>query len=191
MSASPLVQAVIAQVLHDLRTGQLKRCESMGFTPATLAAFKQAATISMLANARVPWCSVRVNQDVLQRLLGQVRDVEIEIAAIDRMLKLGASTEMMAEFYGLTHQEVALRRQVLGLPVSKGRRRVLTEAQDAALWIRWRDDVVQRDLDVRDTRTMLDVAMILAEAESVPLCVVWSVMRSWIEVWIEQGAPSR
>lgn len=187
MSASPLNQAVIAQVLHDLRTGQLKRCESMGFTPDTLAAFKQPTTISMLANARVPWCSVRVNQSVLQRLLGQVRDVETEIAAIDRMLNLGASTEMMAEFYGLTHAEVALRRQVLRLPVSKGRRRVLTESQDAALWTRWRDEVVQRELEVDNTRAMLDVAMTLAEEKGVALCVVWSAVRSWIE----QAAPSR
>lgn len=181
MSASPLNQAVIAQVLHDLRMGQLKRCESMGFTPDTLAAFREPTTISMLANAIVPWCSVRVNQSVLQRLLGQVRAVETEIAAIDRMLKLGASTEMMAEFYGLTHAEVALRRQVLRLQVSKGRRRVLTESQDADLWTRWRDEVIRRELDVDDTRAMLDVAMTLADERSLSLCVVWSAIRTWMK----------
>src|SRR3546814_6141304 len=67
------------------------------------------------------WCSVSVNQEVLKRLLSQVHDVEREIATVDRMLRLGASTEMVSKFYGLTHQEVALRRDILGLPKRKGR----------------------------------------------------------------------
>jgi hypothetical protein len=50
------------------------------------------------------------------------------------MLRLGASTEMVSRFYGLTHQEVALRRDILGLPKRKGRHPVLDEAQDTALW---------------------------------------------------------
>ena len=35
---------------------------------------------------------------LLQRLLRQVADVEKEIAAVDRMLRLGASTEMVSKF---------------------------------------------------------------------------------------------
>jgi hypothetical protein len=84
----------------------------------------------MLVNATVSWCSVKVNREVLQRLLRQVEDVEKEIATVDRMLRLGASTEMVSKFYGLTHQEVALRRDVLGLPKRKGRHPVLSEEQD-------------------------------------------------------------
>src|SRR3546814_8435218 len=54
------------------------------------------------------------------------------------MLRLGASTEMVGRFYGLTHQEVALRRDILGLPKRKGRHPVLDEEQDTALWKQWR-----------------------------------------------------
>ncbi|HBD33806.1 MAG TPA: coproporphyrinogen III oxidase, partial [Cupriavidus sp.] len=80
--------------------------------------------------ASVSWCSVTVNREVLQRLLHQAQDVEKEIATVDRMLRLGASTEMVSRFYGLTHQEVALRREILGLPKRKGRHPVLDETQD-------------------------------------------------------------
>ena len=45
---------------------------------------------------------------------------------------------MVSRFYGLTHQEVALRRDILGLPKRKGRHPVLDEAQDTALWKRWK-----------------------------------------------------
>src|SRR3546814_6164940 len=99
----------------------------MGFGEEELDALKHPALISVLANANVSWCSVSVNREVLRRLLRQAQDVEMEIATVDRMLRLGASTEMVSRFYGLTHQEVALRREILGLPTRKGRHPVLDE----------------------------------------------------------------
>ena len=119
----PLNQAVIAQALHDLRNGQLRRCKAMGFGDAELEALKHPELVSVLLNASVSWCSVTVNREVLQRLLKQVGDVEQEIATVDRMLRLGASTEMVSRFYGLTHQEIAER---MGVPLGtvKGRMRL-------------------------------------------------------------------
>jgi hypothetical protein len=180
-SPHPLNQAVIAQVLHDFRNGQLRRCQAMGFNPQTLEALKHPEKVSVLLHATVAWCSVRVNRDVLQRLLNQVHNVEQEIETVDRMLRLGASTEMISEFYGLTHQEVALRRQVLGLPLRKGRWPVLSEAQDAALWKEWRAGVETRGIDLKDDTAMLALSTDLAEAQGVPLSVVWNAVRHWID----------
>ena len=139
----PLNQAVIAQALHDLRNGQLRRCKAMGFGEEELDALKHPELVSMLVNATVSWCSVSVNRDVLKRLLSQVHDVKREIATVDRMLRLGASTEMVSRFYGLTHQEVALRRDILGLPKRKGRHPVLDEEQDTALWRHWQAGIAE------------------------------------------------
>lgn len=180
-SPHPLNQAVIAQALHDLRNGQLRRCQAMGFSPNALEALKQPALVSVLANSKVAWCSVKVNGDVLNRLLDQGRGVEQEIAAIDRMLRLGASTEMVSEFHGLTHQEIALRRQVLGLPQRKGRRPVLTEAEDVKLWECWHEQIAKRRADIKDDAAMLTIAMDLAAEQSLPLVVVWSAIRRWID----------
>lgn len=177
----PLNQAVVAQALHDLRNGQLRRCKAMGFGEAELEALKRPAFVSVLANATVSWCSVAVNRDVLRRLLSQVRDVEEEIATVDRMLRLGASTEMVSSFYGLTHQEVALRRDVLGLPKRKGRHPVLDEEQDAALWRRWKSAQEDRGVALDDDLSMLTLAMDLAEAMSLPMSVVWAAIRGWID----------
>ncbi|CAJ5248146.1 Protein of uncharacterised function (DUF2857) [Burkholderia pseudomallei] len=94
----PLNQAVIAQALHDLRHGQLRRCKAMGFGDDALEALKHPEMVSLLVNASVAWCKVQVNGDVLRRLLHQARDVEQEIEAVDRMLRLGASTEMVSQF---------------------------------------------------------------------------------------------
>lgn len=177
----PLNQAVIAQALHDLRNGQLRRCKAMGFGERELDALKHPALVSVLINATVSWCSVRVNRDVLQRLLRQVEDVEKEIATVDRMLRLGASTEMVGKFYGLTHQEVALRRDILGLPKRKGRHPVLTEAQETGLWERWKPAIEQRGIALDDDMAMLELTLDLAEDLAIPASVIWATTRSWID----------
>ena len=176
----PLNQAVIAQALHDLRNGQLRRCKAMGFGERELDALKRPELVSMLVNATVSWCSVKVNREVLQRLLRQVEDIEQEIATVDRMLRLGASTEMVGKFYGLTHQEVALRRDILGLPKRKGRHPVLSEQQDTDLLARWRPAVEQRGIALDDDVAMLDLTLDLAETLALPASVIWATIRSWI-----------
>lgn len=177
----PLNQAVIAQALHDLRNGQLRRCKTMGFGDQDLAALKEPALVSMLLNARVPWCSVKINREVLQRVLHQVDDVEQEIVTVDRMLRLGASTEMVSKFYGLTHQEVALRRDILGLPKRKGRHPVLSEEQDILLWNRWYPEFKARGIAVGDDRAMLSLTMDMAEELALPVSVIWSALHNWID----------
>ena len=182
MSApNPLNQAVIAPALYDLRNGQLRRCKAMGFGEEELDALKHPALISVLANANVSWCSVSVNREVLRRLLKQAQDVEKEIATVDRMLRLGASTEMVSRFYGLTHQEVALRREVLGLPKRKGRHPVLDEEQDTELWRRWKAVTSSRTVEQEDETSVLDAAMDLAEGMELPLSVVWAAIKNWID----------
>ncbi|MBY4673871.1 DUF2857 domain-containing protein [Burkholderia multivorans] len=177
----PLNQAVIAQALHDLRNGQLRRCKAMGFGEKELDALKHPALVSVLINASVSWCTVSVNTDVLKRLLSQVQDVEQEIATVDRMLRLGASTEMVSRFYGLTHQEVALRRDILGLPKRKGRHPVLDETQDTALWKRWKAAIDERHIALDDDMAMLSLTMDLAETQTLPMSVVWAAIRNWID----------
>lgn len=180
-AAHPLNQAVIAQALHDLRNGQLRRCQAMGFGDQELEVLKQPALVSMLANASVAWCSVSVNREVLQRLLQQVSDVEQEVASVDRMLRLGASTEMVGMFYGLSHQEIALRRNILGLPKRRGRYPTLDEAQDSDLWKQWKAECTRRGADTEDDLAMLALAMDLAERMDIPLSVVWVAIQHWIE----------
>jgi hypothetical protein len=177
----PLNQAVVAQTLHDFHCGNVRRCLSMGFTETDLAALKDIQVVGTLVHSMFPWCSVRLDREVFQRLLERGQDLGKEAESIDRMLRLGASTEMVSEFHGLTHQEVALRRKILGLPLRKGRWRVLTEAQDATLWQRWSPTIKQRGLDPKNDAQMLALDMELAEAQSLPLSVVWSATRSWIE----------
>lgn len=180
-SPHPLNHAVLAQALHDYRNGLLRRCEAIGFSPRALQALKEPALVSILLNARVPWCDVKVNQERIDRLLNHGREAERESEQIERMLRLGASTDMMGTFHGLTHQEVALHRQMLGIAQRKGRWPLLTEEEDSKLWERWRAAVQERGIEFDDDLTMLELSMELAEEQSLPLAVIWSAIRDWIE----------
>lgn len=177
----PLNHAVVAQALHDLRTGQFRRCLSMGFGERELQALKHPAMASLLSNASVAWCSITVNCDVVQHLMQQLEDIELEVETVDRMLRLGASTEMVSEFFGLTHQEVALRRGVLGLPKRKGRHPALSEAQDVQLWEHWHAQCQQRGLALNDERAQLTLTLDLAETLALPASVVWAALLDWIK----------
>ncbi|AZF53218.1 hypothetical protein C4J85_2733 [Pseudomonas sp. R4-34-07] len=176
-----LNQAVIAQVLQDLRNGQLRRCLAIGFSEQQLAALKRPELLSVLANAQVGWCTVKVNAAMVQRILTQAIAVTEEVAAIDRLLRAGASTEMMSQYHGLTHQEVAARRNVLGLSKRKGRHPALDEAQDTELFKRWKPLRDQRKVAVDDEAAMLQLALEVAEDLALPLSVVWATIQGWVE----------
>lgn len=177
----PLNQAVITQILHDLRNGQLRRGLAMGFTEQQLGALKRPELLSVLANAPVFWCTVKVNAAMVQRVLSQANAVKEEVNTIDRLLRAGASTEMMSLYHGLTHQEVAMRRDVLGLPKRRGRHPALDEAQDTELWKRWKPQLDARQIDVNDEPKMLELALDVAEDMALPLSVVWAMIQDWIK----------
>jgi hypothetical protein len=177
----PLNQAILIQALHDLHNGQLHRCLALGFGERELRMLKHPAQVALLANARVLWCTVKVDREMLERLTGQAQDVEREIRFVDRMLRLGASTEMVSRHHGLTHQEIALRRKLIGLPGRKGRPLALNGEQEAELWRVWKTAMAERSIAPDDEAAMLEWAMDAAESMAVPLAVVWATLRNWIK----------
>ena len=79
MSRHPLNQAVIAQVLFDLKNGQLRRSLDLGFDEEDIRQLKDPEWVSMLLNTSVRWSTVIVHSDVLKRLKNRTRDSEKEI----------------------------------------------------------------------------------------------------------------
>jgi hypothetical protein len=192
----PLNQAVIAQALYDLRNGQLRRCKLMGFGEEELDALKHPALISVLASANVSWCSVTVNREVPGVCSSRRRTWRRKSPRSIACCRLGASTEMVSRFYGLTHQEVALRREILGLPKRKGRHPVLDEKQDTELWRQWKAVTSSRNVDLEDETSILDAAMDWPKACRC-LCR-WSGPRSragsirdWEAMAVDDTAPRR
>jgi hypothetical protein len=175
----PLNQAVLDQALNDLRHGQLRRCQAMGFSARVLQGLKDPALVSLLANSKVSWVQIKVNLNVMHKLLDKRATDTRETQAIDRMLTLGGSTELVSKFYGLSHQEVAIRRQMLEMPERKGRWADLEETKDGELWRAWQALVKERKTPLNDDTAVLEIAMVLAESLTIPLAVVWNAISEW------------
>jgi len=174
---NPLNQAVISQALMALRLGLFQQLKSMGFTALEIEALKRPALVSILANSSVVWCEVKPNHDVLGRLLNHIHAIEPSVPIIDRMLRLGASSEMIHYFYGLHRPEVAVRREVVGMPGHRGRPKVIGEETENRLWERWQEAITKKPPQTNDET--VNIMIEIAEAEHVTLDKVWSVVSDY------------
>lgn len=169
----PLNQAMIAQALHNMHNGEFRRCKAMGFSASMMAALKQPEKVSLLVHAQVCWCTVTVNQEIVDQLLQQIDESALNIANVNRMLRLGASVEMIRRASGLTPREIRVRRDTLGLPAHKGRYSELNREQIAELRRCWRTQLQAGDIEFDDKHSLLLASLDIAEKLGHPASVVW------------------
>lgn len=58
---------------------------------------------------------------------------------------------------------------------------MLTEDQDAELWRIWSASLKKDGMSPDDDTAMLNVAADLAETSAIPVSVIWSSIRHWID----------
>lgn len=92
-----LNQAMLTQVLHELRQGNWQRCKALGLGEDDLNLLQSLppTTLSRLAHASVSWVEIRIDSLVLRRLIEQADRDEQNERLINRALKLGASSTIM------------------------------------------------------------------------------------------------
>lgn len=194
MSKTPINEAILSQVLHNVRNGQLRRCIEMGLEPEILAQLQQPSALSLLLNTPVSWCSVTINGSMVKKILSGAQRSEEEVRMIERALRLGATTHMLQQFFGLSPQDVALQRLIMGITARRGRWREFSEQIDADLWYRWTHLMKEHQVDQADSIAMLDIAMLVAEEmqsphsedadeaiENLSLAIIWHRIQTWIK----------
>lgn len=194
MSKTPINEAILSQVLHNMRNGQLRRCIEMGLEPELLAQFQQPSVLSLLLNTPVSWCTVTIDGEMVKKLLNGAQRSDDEVRLLERALRLGATTQMLQQFFGLSPQDVALQRVMMGITARRGRWREFSEEMDTQLWYRWTDLMKEHQVELKDTVALLNVAMLVAEELSTPqpngaaddgtdslsLAVIWNRIQNWI-----------
>ncbi|KEZ68355.1 MULTISPECIES: DUF2857 domain-containing protein [Pseudomonas syringae group] len=188
---NPLNEAMVAQILHHLRNGEVRRCLDMGLDPEILALLQQPSSQSVLLNSAVIWCRVAVDPDMVKRLLANKERTDQENRIVQRALRLGATTPMLQEFFGMSPQEVSLQRVLVGVPGRPGRFRDIPD--DAPLWHRFVQLMEEYSVDHTDGVALLDIAMMLTEEINVPpeephslptdqitLGLVWNKIQGWL-----------
>ena len=182
MASQILNQFIMAQVLYDLRNGQLRRALALGFTEQDLRLLNDPEKVSALFNAPVLWVNARVDSKLLQRLIEQARKSQEEMGQVDQMLILGASSKMIAQVFGLNHREIAFRKRLLTIQKKQGRWPEITEEQNHQLWREWKAQIAQEQLDPENAMEMAKVCMRLSQTHQIPMAMIWQSIEDWLEI---------
>ncbi|KAA8691315.1 DUF2857 domain-containing protein [Pseudomonas caricapapayae] len=188
---NPLNEAMVAQILHQLRNGEVKRCLDMGLDPEILVLLQHPSSQSVLLNSAVIWCQVAIDPAMVKRLLSNKERTDEENRIVQRALRLGATTPMLQQFFGMSPQEVSLQRVLVGVPGKPGRFRDLPD--DTPLWHRFVKLMADFGVDHTDGVALLDIAMLLTEEINIPpeeqdhqspdpitLGLVWNKIQQWL-----------
>ncbi|HCF1382912.1 TPA: DUF2857 family protein, partial [Pseudomonas aeruginosa] len=159
--------------------------------PEILAQLQQPFVVSLLTNTPVSWVEVRVNTDVMEKILATAERSQQEELQIERALKLGATTTMIQSFFGLSPEDTAIKRLIMEIQPRRGRWRQLDGTLEHQIWYRWDHLMQENQVSLDDSLALLDIAMILTEEinagtdqdspEFISLAVVWWLIQSWLK----------
>ncbi|EBX6375496.1 DUF2857 domain-containing protein [Salmonella enterica subsp. enterica serovar Newport] len=171
--------AVLTDVLHALKEGNIRHCEALGFTYNELEAINRLSVdeLFILSRASAQFLRVTIQHEVLRQLLAQTRQ-EIQLQQrINRAIALGGSIELLSQFFGLSSGEISARRRFIGITVSQGRTRIPDEETDAQIWRQWQKHRPDNLLSMDALDVMMDIAENLSdekEEDALSLTVVWN-----------------
>ncbi|ELH6636873.1 DUF2857 domain-containing protein [Klebsiella huaxiensis] len=173
----PLINyTILTDALHALKEGNIRHCESLGFTFDEMNALNQLSLDELftVSRAAAPFVSVSVRHDVLHHLLAQARQEYHHQQEINRAIRLGGSISLLNHYFGLTSNEVCLRRRLLGVSVPYGRTPEPDEETDAAIWLQWQKCRVE-NLESPNAliAMMLVTEVLLPRFQGLSLTMVW------------------
>ncbi|HCI6738079.1 TPA: DUF2857 domain-containing protein [Klebsiella quasipneumoniae subsp. quasipneumoniae] len=173
----PLINyTILTDALHALKVGDIRHCESLGFTFDEMNALNQLSLDELFAVSRAaaPFVSVSVRHDVLHHILAQARQEYRQQQQINRAIRLGGSIALLNHYFGLTSNDVCLRRRLLGVSVPYGRTPEPDEETDAEIWRQWQKCRVE-SLESPDALiAMMKVTeSLLPRTEGLSLTTVW------------------
>ncbi len=167
---------VLTDALNALKEGDIRHCESLGFTFDEMNALNLLSLdeLFMVSRAAAPFVSVSIRHDVLHHLLAQAHQEHKHQKQINRAIRLGGSIALLNQYFGLTSNETCLRRRLLGVSVPYGRTPEPDEETDAAIWKQWQQCRVD-NLESSDAlAAMIQVTEnLLPDAEGLSLTTVW------------------
>ncbi|CAM7373665.1 DUF2857 domain-containing protein [Citrobacter portucalensis] len=173
----PLINyTILTDALHALKEGNIRHCESLGFTFDEMNALNQLSLDELftVSRAAAPFVSVSVRHDVLHHLLAQARQEYHHQQEINRAIRLGGSISLLNHYFGLTSNEVCLRRRLLGVSVPYGRTPEPDEETDAAIWLQWQKCRVENLESPNALIAMMQVTeVLLPRFQELSLTMVW------------------
>ena len=86
-------QAVLTHIVQALKEGQIRYCESLGFSPQELCELTRltADDILFLSNSAVQFITTRIDHEMLGRMLARMEQERLFQQRLEEALSLGAS----------------------------------------------------------------------------------------------------
>lgn len=168
--------AILTDALHALKEGDIRYCESLGFTFDEMTDLNQLSLdeLFIVSRSSAPFVSISVRHDILRHLMALARQEARHQRQINRAIRLGGSIALLNQYFGLTSNETCLRRRLLGVSVPYGRTPEPGEATDASIWKQWQQCRVD-NLESSDAlAAMMQITeRLLPNAEDLSLTTVW------------------
>lgn len=170
-SLSQATNSLLTQLVMELKSGYLRRCESLGLTTEEMQLLYGLTVedLHYLLNSPVSVLTFQIHHENFSLMLQHARREQQRMQRIDRALALGGSIEMMQHYFGLTTVEVAARRRMTGISIRQGRCAALSDEENATLWRMWQ----KADINDPSSADGLDVMMLASEQMDVSLTAVW------------------
>ena len=158
----PLNYLVLFDALHALKEGNIRHCQALGFTFDEMNALSQLSLDEFftLSRASAPFIDISIRHDVLHQLLTLCLQETHHQQRINRAVRLGGSIALLHQYFGLTSNDVCLRRRLLGVTIPHGRPPIPDEETDAEIWRQWQ----QRRQENIDSPEALEAMMQVTEA---------------------------
>lgn len=182
--------AVLIEALNALKEGNIRHCESLGFTFDEMNALNQLSLdeLFIVSRSSAPFVTVSVSHDVLHHLLALSRQEVQRHQQINRAIRLGGSIALLNHYFGLTSNEVCLRRRLLGVSIPYGRTPVPDEETDAEIWRQWE----KRRVKNLDSSIALEAMLqITEELSSQPASPSLTVVRKRITLCEQEVSDRR
>ncbi|MCE8014096.1 DUF2857 domain-containing protein [Billgrantia desiderata] len=179
MSTS-ISQAVIWTAIQHLRDGNVRRAKALGFTDDELRELRRmsATELDELAHDAHAVCRIALDHTMLLAKIRRITADKNREAQIERALRLDASTEMMTRWFGMSGNDCATRRILLGLVAKQGRRPEPTESEEHDAWQRWQGITPQPD-DLERSLADISGMMTLADETGLSLSVLYGLIKRW------------
>ena len=177
MTIPSLNYAVLTDALHALKDGNIRRCELLGFTFDEMNALNQLSLdeLFIISRESAPFLAVTIHHDALRLLLAKSREEVLQQHRINHAIQLGGSIALLTHYFGLTSNEVSLRRRLLDITIPHGRTPIPDEGTDARIWGQWQKCRVANLESAEALEAMIQVTEKLsAQPDNPSLTVVWN-----------------
>lgn len=167
---------ILTDALRALHEGNIRYCELLGFTFDEMNALSQLSLDELFAVSRMaaPFVAVTVRHDVLHHLLAQAHQEYRRHQQINKAIRLGGSIALLNQFFGLTSNDVCLRRRLLGVSVPYGRTPEPDENTDASIWRQWQQRRVENLESPDALMAMMQITeVLLPRFQKLSLTTVW------------------